>query len=74
MIDYGKYEKHIIIVSEEQRFDDDFKEPTRYFIINAFGEAVHFKTRSREKAQQWSDEIYGEGFYTIREVQRAILR
>lgn len=72
--DFGKHEKNVVVVSEETRLTDEFKPPTKYFIINAFGEAVHFKTRDRSKAQQWADEIYGKGHYVVREAIKAITR
>ena len=64
----------IITVSQEERMDDDFKPPTSLFIINAMGEGVYFKTRSRPLAQAEADRIYGAGKYTVRLVVKAHTR
>ena len=53
-------------VSEEDRFADDFKPPSQFFIVNALGEGVYFHTRSRAKAQQKCDDEYGSGKYLVR--------
>ena len=64
----------IITVSQEERMDDDFKPPTSLFIINAMGEGVYFKTRSRPLAQAEADRIYSAGKYTVRLVVKAQTR
>ena len=64
----------IITVSQEERMDDDFKPPTSLFIINAMGEGVYFKTRSRPLAQAEADRIYGADKYTVRLVVKAQTR
>ena len=64
----------IITVSQEERMDDDFQPPTSLFIVNAMGEGVYFKTRSRAKAQERADEVYGVGKYTVRLVVKAQAR
>lgn len=64
----------IITVSQEERMDDDFKPPTSLFIINAMGDGVYFKTRSRPSAQTEADRIYGVGKYTVRLVVKAQAR
>jgi len=47
--------------------DDDLeKPPSRYYIVDAFGHLVFVKVRSRGKAQEIIDEVYGKGFYKIR--------
>lgn len=53
-------------ISEEERFSDNLNHPSRYFIVNAFGEGVYFHTRSRQTAQKWADILYGEGHYIVR--------
>lgn len=40
--------------------------PSNFYILNCLSQAVFFKTKSREKAQQACDEEYGKGFYKIR--------
>ena len=47
--------------------DDDLeKPPSRYYIVDAFGHLVFVRVRSRSKAQEIVDEVYGKGFYKIR--------
>lgn len=59
----------ITTISEEDRFEDETKHPSKFFIINAFGEAIYFHTRSRLTAQQWCDKIYNrKDFFKVREV------
>jgi len=72
---YGKkIMKKIVVVSEKERFNDEFKDPTAFFIINAFGDAVYFRTRDRLKAQEISDEMYGKGFYLVKRSMKAAVR
>lgn len=40
--------------------------PSCWYIINAIGEYVFAKTKSREAAQARFDEEYGKGFYKCR--------
>lgn len=61
-------------VSEEDRFSDDFKPPSQFFIVNALGEGVYFHTRSRAKAQEKCDAEYGKGKYLVRAVIKAGVR
>lgn len=61
-------------VSEEDRFSDDFKPPSQFFIVNALGEGVYFHTRSRAKAQEKCDVEYGKGKYSVRAEIRCNLR
>ena len=65
---------HLIFVSEEERLDDEFRDPTGLFIINAMGEGVYFKTRNRKKAQEMADMLYGKGKYTVRKAMKAAIR
>lgn len=69
-----KMMKQISVVQESERFEDDFKDPTAYFIVNGLGDAVYFKTRSRAKAQTLADEMYGKGFYTVKKSMKAAVR
>lgn len=72
---YGdKLMKQIVVVQEKDRFEDEFKDPTAYFIVNGLGDAVYFKTRDRAKAQALSDEMYGKGFYTVKKSMKAAVR
>ena len=69
----GEFMKYVE-VSEDDRFSEDFIEPSKYFIINGFNNAVYFHTNSRQKAQEQADLLFGVGKYKIRTVIRAILR
>lgn len=60
--------KKIVVVSEEERMADEFIAPTKYYIVNAFGDGVFFRTRDRATAQSLSDEVYGKGFYTVKQI------
>lgn len=42
------------------------KDPSNYYIVNAFGNRVYIKTTDRAKAQEKADEIYGKNFYSVR--------
>lgn len=63
-------------VTEEERFDFEFVEPkgAKFFIVNAFNNAVYFFTTSRQKAQDKSNELYGINKYIVRPVVRAQVR
>lgn len=67
-------EKYVVFVSEEERFDLEFIDPSSWFIINASGQGVYFKTSSQAKAQKFSDKLYGVGLYKARKVVRASIR
>ena len=41
--------------------------PRGYHIVNAYGNRVYFKCRSRKDAVAACSNLYGKGFYTIRE-------
>ena len=40
--------------------------PSCFYVVNAMGDYVFAKTKSREAAQQAFDEEYGKGFYKCR--------
>ena len=69
-----KWADKVVIYDYEQLEKSNFKDPSKYYILNAFGDRVYFKTRIKSKARQWCDEIYGKGKYVIREVIRAEVR
>ena len=71
---FKELEKNIVVVSEDDYWDEDFKAPTSLFIINALGEAIFFRTRDRAKAQGWSDMLHGKGHYKVRPVLKAAVR
>lgn len=51
-------------VTFEHFCDPDFIPPGSFYIRNAFGEYVFFKTGDRAKAQEAVNNIYGRGRYT----------
>lgn len=44
----------------------DFIPPATFFIQNAMGEYVFIHTAKRQVAQDWVDEEYGKGRYTVK--------
>lgn len=66
--------KNGIVVPYEERFADTFIDPAKYYIVNALGDAVYYRTRSRQAAQDMADRDYGTGKYTIRVALTAQVR
>lgn len=67
-------ESIIIPESEAEVYSEDegrfvLNCPSNFYIINALGERVFFKTRNRQLAQDACDEMYGKGRYVIRTVK-----
>ncbi|MNF78505.1 hypothetical protein D3C85_1029380 [compost metagenome] len=58
-------ELKITVVPFEQYSVYDFIPPATWFIKNAMGDFVFIHTRERAKAQDWVDENYGKGRYTV---------
>ncbi len=44
----------------------EFMPPATFFIQNAMGEYVFIHTAKRQVAQDWVDETYGKGRYTVK--------
>ncbi len=57
-------EVEIVVVDFNTFNDIDFKHPAAFFVRNALGEFVFFRTRTRSKAQEKCDELYGKK-YTV---------
>jgi len=55
----------IEVVDFDQYTDIEFREVSAFWIKNAFGQKVYFKTRSREVATHTCDTIYGKGQYIV---------
>ena len=68
------WKTHLVIIPEDVHWEDGFKDPTNFFLTNAFLERYYFKTRSRAKAQEWANMLYGNNFYLVRPVVKAITR
>ena len=59
----------VVVVQPEQLEDITFKDPTKYYYLNSFGQRIYLKTRSYTKAKSMVNEIVGkEGFYSVRAV------
>lgn len=72
---YGKeLLKKIVIVSEEESKEENFKEPSTYYSIDALGSLFFFKTNSRAKAIESSDLLFGKGKYPVKRVVKAVCR
>ena len=54
-----------IRISFHEFTSQDFKNPSKWFILDALGDYVFIKTRKREVAQDWVDSEYGSGKYRI---------
>jgi hypothetical protein len=67
-------EMQTFYIPNEDHNADDFKPPSRFYIINAIGDAVYFKTNSRMRAQEEADKQYGRGKYSVRIEIRAGVR
>lgn len=55
----------VTVVDFDLFSDIDFIPPATFYIRNASGDYVFVHTRSRDKAQAWIDENYGEGRYKV---------
>lgn len=53
-------------VSFEEFSGIDFMPPATFFIQNAMGEYIFIHTSKRNIAQEWVDENYGKGRYTVK--------
>lgn len=57
-----------VSVTYEEFTSLDFHCPSKWFIKNAFGLYEFVKVQKREKAQEWFDEKYGKGMYSVRSI------
>lgn len=71
---FKKISKSVVIVSEEDRYEEEFIHPTQFYIVMADGSGMYFKTRDRLKAQGWADMLFGTGFYQVRKAIKAVAR
>lgn len=55
----------ITVVSPEQMQEEGFRNPSKYYFVNALGECVFLHTRDRQEATQYVKDEYG-GKYNIR--------
>lgn len=67
--------EHIIVSENEfESWDENeqkfyYNYPSNFYCVNALSERVFFKTRSRAKAQEACDKLYGKGHYVIHAVK-----
>lgn len=79
---YGKLEEafpqckgKLLYVWESEVLDEDnYKPRGQFFIVDAFGGHLFFRTNSRSTAQCLCDEVYGENKYLVKTVIRAEVR
>lgn len=55
----------IVIIDFEEYTDLEFREVSSFFIKNAMGQKVYFKTRDRIVAQYTCDEMFGKNHYKV---------
>lgn len=58
--------QRITVVSYKQFSDYDFIPPATFFIQNAVGHYIFIHTARRNVAQEWVDNEYGKGRYTVK--------
>lgn len=56
----------ITVVTFTQFASMDFIPPATFFIQNAMGDYIFVHTSKRQVAQDWVDENYGKGRYTVK--------
>lgn len=54
------------IVTPSEYMEEDYKHPTKYYIVDCLGNRNYFHCRDRLKVQQEVDRIYGKGKYSVR--------
>lgn len=59
-------EMKITIVSPEVYSEEDFREPSKWYVVGATSDRYYFHCAERSKAQEESDRQFGKGKYTIR--------
>lgn len=59
-------ELKITLVPPEVFLEEDFLDPSRYFVVSATGDRMYFHTSDRLKAQEICDSEFGKGKYKIR--------
>lgn len=56
----------ITVVPQEVFLEEDYREVSKHFIVDCLGNRVYIHCTDRGKCQQWVNENYGVGKYTIR--------
>lgn len=71
----GKEVKTTILEEDElEVWDEELQQfivnyPSSYYIVNSLGQSVFYHCRSRADAQYACDQMYGKGFYTVRQAK-----
>jgi hypothetical protein len=60
----NQHEKFVVLTEAEVQ--TEAATPSRYYVVNAFGDYIFVKVRGKAAAQKIIDECYGKGFYKIR--------
>ena len=65
----------LVYVWEDEVLNEDLYKPrTQYFVADALGGHLFFRTNSRAKAQELCEKCFGAGKYTVKVVVRASVR
>lgn len=59
-------EMKVTVVPPEVFLEEEFLDPSRYFVVSATGDRFYFHTSDRAKAQEECDNTFSVGKYTIR--------
>lgn len=54
------------IIDMSELTNDDFRHPSKYYIVSAMGYCVYIHVRTRAEAEEWITKEYGKGFYKLR--------
>jgi len=54
------------VVTYQDTLEEDFKDPSTWFVVGATGDRYYFHYRTRDSAQKACDELMGIGKYKIR--------
>lgn len=66
MTEPKKKEIEVVIVTYQDYTAYDFIEPGMFFVMSASQQYYFFKTGDRSKAQAKCNELFGDGFYTVK--------
>lgn len=65
----------LVYVWEDEVLNEELYKPrTQYFVADALGGHLFFRTNSRAKAQELCEKCFGAGKYTVKVVVRASVR
>lgn len=64
----NKKEIEVVHLTKEEFETSEGKYPSRYYIIDALGRYVFIKTNKKITAQEYVDDFYGHGKYSVRSI------